>query len=457
MTNILRKVFTFSFTLSLGILVTTNGISQTTIAEQDFDSNTSWSYTSDPAAGSFTLSSDIWEVASSVSGLTMDANFWSYRDINNADNPRGSDGLLIFTDVSVAGYIDLQLAFDYSVFGHDNTDDVFYTLVIDGDDQAEIQIVDGANNLTTSGTLTSTLGAIPDGSSTVGLKIRIRQNGGGDYGGIDNVKLIGTEGMPTPPPTTSPNGLPLDEGCIAMDDFDNPVNLISFTNMFDGAFSNAGDGFQVYQRGVSATIPFDIVDDSESIFISDRQGIIDESKTDAFFGATDIQNSDNPGGMAMASWLFDVSSGFGNSLQICIDMGAMGDFETSDSFVFSYELDGGAKTTIFSSSVDESSSQDYTLAGGNIFTVNDPMLMNGVLLNNNLQTLCATIPATGNQLKLTLDGTANGGGEGFAFDNIKIIGLIEVPSMGQWALFILALLMSNLALVFMYNRKESMA
>jgi hypothetical protein len=59
-------------------------------------------------------------------------------------------------------------------------------------------------------------------------------------------------------------------------------NLTSFTNAFNGAFSSAGDGFQKYQRGVSSSIPFSVLDDSLSIFTSDSLGIIKEGNTDVF-------------------------------------------------------------------------------------------------------------------------------------------------------------------------------
>ena len=57
----------------------------------------------------------------------------------------------------------------------------------------------------------------------------------------------------------------------------NSLNLIEHTNNFENAFSSAGDGFQKYQRGVSPTIPFSVIDDGLSIFTSESLGIIDET------------------------------------------------------------------------------------------------------------------------------------------------------------------------------------
>ena len=101
-------------------------------------------------------------------------------------------------------------------------------------------------------------------------------------------------------------------------------------------------------------------------------------------------------------------------------MGAMGDFEASDTFVWTYSIDGGATSVAFANSVDESSSNIYTLEGGASFTLNDPMLMQGTVLTNNLQTFVAPIAGTGSQLTLTLTASTDGGTEAFAFQNIVI-------------------------------------
>ena len=77
---------------------------------------------------------------------------------------------------------------------------------------------------------------------------------------------------------------------------------LSHTN-FAPAFSSPGDGFGVFQRGVSATLPFSLMDDSAiagSIggFAADSLGIV--SNWHAFFGATDTINSNNPSGPVTA-------------------------------------------------------------------------------------------------------------------------------------------------------------
>lgn len=207
-------------------------------------------------------------------------------------------------------------------------------------------------------------------------------------------------------------------------------NLVNYTNPWTDAFSSAGDGFQVYQRGVSASIPFAVLDDSAVTFPADGIGVIDDFNTDAFFGAVDTVNGDNSGPVS-AQWDFDVA-GFVD-LMFSVDLGAMGDFESSDSFSFAYQLDGGAVTTLFDLVADEAISQTYTLAGGGVFTLDDPMTVGGTVLSNQLQTLAAAIAGGGSILSIIVTADLNGGNEGIAFQNMIITGT-AVPEPAMLAL-----------------------
>jgi predicted extracellular nuclease len=201
-------------------------------------------------------------------------------------------------------------------------------------------------------------------------------------------------------------------------------NLVSYTNPWTNTFSSAGDGFQKYQRGVSSSIPFSVLDDSLSIFTGDSLGIIGEGNTDEFFGVTDTENGDNSGAVS-ATWVFDV--GGAGPLQLSIDMGAMGDFEASDTFQWNYRFDGGPDQVAFASTVDEDGAFTYTLDGGASFTLNDPMLMNGTVLSNELATFSAPLSGSGSQLTITLTARTDGGSEAFAFQNLVVGPGTEPP------------------------------
>jgi uncharacterized repeat protein (TIGR01451 family) len=200
-------------------------------------------------------------------------------------------------------------------------------------------------------------------------------------------------------------------------------NLTSHTNVYAGAFSSAADGFQKYQRGVSASIPFSLLDDSLT-FPTDSLGIVKTADLDEFFGATDTVNGDTPIGSnpLSATWEFDIS-GADSLTGISIDMAAMGDFEDlGDYFLWEISIDGGAYSIVFQSDVDEAINHTYTLEDGDSFTLNDPMTMNGTVLTNEFQTFTQAITGSGTTLTLRLTLQTDGGEEAMAFRDIVIQG-----------------------------------
>ncbi len=227
---------------------------------------------------------------------------------------------------------------------------------------------------------------------------------------------------------------------IAKYDFDvNRVgvgNNLSFSFSPMPPFSSAGDGFGVYQRFYSASIPFTLLDDSFSIFEPDSIGIVDETKLDAWFGINDLLNNDNLSGTGTAAWTFNIAGR--SNLSISIDLAAMGDFEatgtTPDQYDFSVSIDGGAPQVVFSLRADEVLEQTYTLAGGAMITLPDPQVVNGTtVLSNIFQTLSASISGTGNVLTLTLT-ASNDSDEAVVFDNIMIMGDAGGPATGACCL-----------------------
>ena len=220
-------------------------------------------------------------------------------------------------------------------------------------------------------------------------------------------------------------------GVIAKDTFDENENLLSFTQTpAPGAYGDAGDGFEVYQVGVSTTIPFQLVDDSTTTNPADVRGIINSgTKTDKWFGISDTVNGanvppENPG-VGTATWVFNVSGAI--DMEVSIDMGAMGDFETADLFDWTYQFDDGPLLPLFTSSVDEASSQNYTMADGDSVSLDDPLQMlttdgQTFTLTNMLQTLTSPLSGLGNTLTIQLIAKTDGGDEGFAFDNLVVEG-----------------------------------
>jgi hypothetical protein len=158
-------------------------------------------------------------------------------------------------------------------------------------------------------------------------------------------------------------------------------------------------------------------------------GIVQSTKTDSFFGIVDTTNGDLSDGEVTGLFTFDISGATLPLSEISIDFAAMGDFESSDLLQIGYSIDGGAFTEIFSSSVDEDATKDYTMEDGDVVTVEDPLSINGVEQGNSFQTVSASISGSGNQLALQVFADTNGGSEAIGFDNITITAIPEPSSL----------------------------
>ena len=273
---------------------------------------------------------------------------------------------------------------------------------------------------------------------------------------------------------------------VAFDDFDGNGNFISrvfsidnnSTNgVFNGGDASRFDRFGIVNRDTTDTnpggpgnlplaLPFDAVDDSNNGFAADNIGVL--KTTDIGNNVVLLADSNNPftastNGVVQIDWDFDIS-GYEN-LQISVDFAAVGNFEDgSDVFAFNTTLDGDSGTfqTPFLSSVAEDTFYTVTMEGGQTFgrftnpffgdeasgnapddnpvvldidgdpeflDYVDPVLINGVQLNNNFQTITADITGTGEVLNLNFQGLADASLEYFFFDNILITGDLIGPGL----------------------------
>ncbi len=165
-----------------------------TAATQDFDANTTWSYTEAP--NFYNMNDDIWDVINSFGSAVIDnnintvnGNFLGCRDLNNTNGGGVFAHALVFDTINVSALTNVKIAFDYDVFEFDGGDDVNYTYYIDGV-PTDILLVDGMNGggVTAEGTV---LINIPNGTTTVSLDIAIVQDGAADYAGFDNFRVYG--------------------------------------------------------------------------------------------------------------------------------------------------------------------------------------------------------------------------------------------------------------------------
>jgi len=215
-------------------------------------------------------------------------------------------------------------------------------------------------------------------------------------------------------------------------------------NLFGTTLWTAGDSAWAMTRadfGPSGMgMPFNISDDSvagaqgSAPFPADTLGFAGVAQdNNGFFGVTDTVNPANPDNTVTVDFVFDIG-GFSN-LFLSIDFAAMGDFEgtgTIDFLNVEYAIDAGPFSAVFTSSIDEAISQMYAMdnVANNPVILDDPMLMNGVLLNDDYQTFTEGLAGSGSTLTLRFTMQTDGG-EGFGFDNVRVFA---VPAPGAFAL-----------------------
>ncbi len=155
--------------------------------QQDFDSNITWNYSSDVAF--FDNGVDgfygITTTLPSYSSTIMQDNFIGIDDLNDEGNGTTGFATLTFGTVPVNGN-NITIQFDYDIQEWDNNDDVYYTAIVDGVDQTEVFFLNGLGGVSINGT---EIISIPNGATTVGFRIRYRQNGP-DRAGFDNFRIV---------------------------------------------------------------------------------------------------------------------------------------------------------------------------------------------------------------------------------------------------------------------------
>ena len=236
---------------------------------------------------------------------------------------------------------------------------------------------------------------------------------------------------------------------------------VIFTDTFDAAPTNGatrvlsidnsatggqfpGSAFDVFGI-VDRTVNFDFSDDSvinnsdADPANDDTFGIFPPSKTDMFLGFADLDNGDNPSGEVSVTWT--VATAGMTNLNLSFEIAAMGDFEAGDVLTFTASFDGGPEETLVTSTFEDTPDGEmftYTLDDGSLAiapfqtdtTINDPFVVDGQLVINELQAFSFPISGTGSQLTLTLNYANNGSAEPMAIDNVEVFsGVVVGPTL----------------------------
>ena len=206
---------------------------------------------------------------------------------------------------------------------------------------------------------------------------------------------------------------------VGMDDYDGGEMFMSRTFTPDnsangGTFpSSIFDVFGIVDRNVN----FDFADDT--LIDPAFTGMFPSTFTESFMAHEDLDNGDNPSATGEVVYEIDISGA--SDLMFSIDIAAFGNFEVSNDInTVTASIDGGGSETLIELVVDEAATQTYFYEDGSMEDIDDPMTVNGTMLDNNFQNFSAPITGTGNVLTITFAFTGNGGNEVIAFNNLIV-------------------------------------
>lgn len=159
-------------------ILTLSAFSQMTIAKEDFDGTSTW--TNNAATSTFV------DPSSSNQGLFIQAgtnlgpdNVLFGRDLQNEDGePQLNPVTITFDDVDISMATGVIVSFEYDLNGFDSSDEIAYTLTVDGSD-VDMGTFGGDD----AGTY---MFNVADAASSVSLTLVLDQNGGSDSFELDN-------------------------------------------------------------------------------------------------------------------------------------------------------------------------------------------------------------------------------------------------------------------------------
>ena len=184
-----------SIEVNLTTLEEVNPPAESAIVFQGFEKtlNDTWKYVNSPVK--CTNGSDIWDIVKNVgyiNSANSDNHFFGVRDLDgNCGSADG--GTIIFENVDISNYTDVSLSFAINVVGYDvsNGDSIIYEIFHDNKSQGIVPVTLG-NTYNTNGWITIKK-TIPNAVKSVNFAISVKQNGGSDYAGFDDIQLQGNE------------------------------------------------------------------------------------------------------------------------------------------------------------------------------------------------------------------------------------------------------------------------
>ncbi len=185
---------------------------------------------------------------------------------------------------------------------------------------------------------------------------------------------------------------------------------------------------------------------------------------DAFYSAEDTDGSPNNGVNFIVLDFDDVDISGQSMIEFCVFLaedptGASEHWDANTSVNVLYDIDNSGVFIPLFSVESEGGTNTRPRIDNDNDGVGEGSEITGVFTQH-----CFDISGTGSTINLRIEiDKLNNAMEDIAIDNVELKGIIDakppvdpIPTMGQWALFILALMMSSMALGFMYISKRNL-
>ena len=190
------------------------------------------------------------------------------------------------------------------------------------------------------------------------------------------------------------------------------------------SFEEAEDCWGIYnQKSANDYVLDDLFDQR------DRIGIVPTAyQGNNFFAVQDMKNPSNPSGQGGFLLQIDISEA-GTLDYLSIDMGAMGNWNRNDRLEWTYRIDEGPYETAFLLENDPDMSLAYTLSGGNVRLIDNPLKfsapesLKGHNIGNKLRTYSFKFePETrGQTLSIYFVAQTDGANEIYCFDDLTLL------------------------------------
>jgi endonuclease I len=174
-------------------IITTNAASgsEETLAFQGFEGTVADNWSSTIYPTTYNSSGDIWAEVSSLNSVTPSEGsiYWGMQDLNNGAGGGDFYHYINFDPIDISAYTSVTLTFDYYTFEYESTDFIEYEVVYDNGSSWNTFT---PLNVNTNKVWTTITINVEDAENYIRLRIQAKQDGGSDYAGIDNIKLVGT-------------------------------------------------------------------------------------------------------------------------------------------------------------------------------------------------------------------------------------------------------------------------